>query len=184
MAPTARNIGLGAVEQLGGVQRSVQDRARSPQPAPTSPTRREAYTLAYSGAPPSQIPAGAPPPLPPPVRTPQGRPAPRTRSKRGARFEERLRYVKPCSPRPRMEGSASRGARWVETIELGWTRRRWVGRPGQGAASTTLDRAAARTAGPGTILERRRLVPRRRRGVERAVTAAHDAVKHATTRLR
>ena len=32
--PTARNIGLGAVEQLGGVQRSVQHRARSP---PTSP---------------------------------------------------------------------------------------------------------------------------------------------------
>ena len=55
--PTARNIGLGAVEQLGGVQRSVQHRARSPppQPAPTSPyAGAEAYTLAYSGAPPSQ----------------------------------------------------------------------------------------------------------------------------------
>ena len=52
--PTARNIGLGAVEQLGGVQRSVA-RARSPQPAPTSPyAGAEAYTLAYSGAPPSQ----------------------------------------------------------------------------------------------------------------------------------
>ena len=52
--PTARNIGLGAVEQLGGVQRSVQHRARSPQP-PTSPyAGAEAYTLAYSGAPPSQ----------------------------------------------------------------------------------------------------------------------------------
>ena len=69
--PTARTIGLGAVEQLGGVQRSVQHRARSPppQPAPTSPyAGAEAYTLAYSGAPPSQILAGAPPPLPPPVR--------------------------------------------------------------------------------------------------------------------
>ena len=52
--PTARTIGLGAVEQLGGVQRSVQHRARSPQP-PTSPyAGAEAYTLAYSGAPPSQ----------------------------------------------------------------------------------------------------------------------------------
>ena len=52
--PTARNIGLGAVEQLGGVQRSVQHRARSPQPPTSHYAGAEAYTLAYSGAPPSQ----------------------------------------------------------------------------------------------------------------------------------
>ena len=96
--PTARNIGLGAVEQLGGVQRSVA-RARSPQPAPTSPyAGAEAYTLAYSGAPPSQILAGAPPPLPPPVRNPTGPTSARENAleARELALEERLRYVEAC----------------------------------------------------------------------------------------
>ena len=95
--PTARNIGLGAVEQLGGVQRSVA-RARSPQP-PTSPyAGAEAYTLAYSGAPPSQILAGAPPPLPPPVRNPTGPTSARENAleARELALEERLRYVEAC----------------------------------------------------------------------------------------
>ena len=96
--PAARNIGLGAVEQLGGVQRSVQHRSRSPQP-PTSPyAGAEAYTLAYSGAPPSQILAGAPPPLPPPVRNPTGPTSARENAleARELALEERLRYVEAC----------------------------------------------------------------------------------------
>ena len=114
--PTARNIGLGAVEQLGGVQRSVQHRARSPppQPAPTSPyAGAEAYTLAYSGAPPSQILAGAPPPLPPPVRNPTGPTSARENAleARELALEERLRYVEAMlAAKTRMEGSVSRGA--------------------------------------------------------------------------
>ena len=111
--PTARNIGLGAVEQLGGVQRSVQHRARSPQP-PTSPyAGAEAYTLAYSGAPPSQILAGAPPPLPPPVRNPTGPTSARENAleARELALEERLRYVEAMlAAKTRMEGSVSRGA--------------------------------------------------------------------------
>ena len=111
--PTARTIGLGAVEQLGGVQRSVQHRARSPQP-PTSPyAGAEAYTLAYSGAPPSQILAGAPPPLPPPVRNPTGPTSARENAleARELALEERLRYVEAMlAAKTRMEGSVSRGA--------------------------------------------------------------------------
>ena len=120
--PTARTIGLGAVEQLGGVQRSVQHRARSPQPAPTSPyAGAEAYTLAYSGAPPSQILAGAPPPLPPPVRNPTGPTSARENAleARELALEERLRYVEAMlAAKTRMEGSVSRGAAsrhpWIE----------------------------------------------------------------------
>jgi hypothetical protein len=109
--PAARTIGLGAVEQLGGVQRSVQHRARSP---PTSPyAGAEAYTLAYSGAPPSQILAGAPPPLPPPVRNPTGPTSARENAleARELALEERLRYVEAMlAAKTRMEGSVSRGA--------------------------------------------------------------------------
>ena len=112
--PTARTIGLGAVEQLGGVQRSVQHRARSPPQPPTSPyAGAEAYTLAYSGAPPSQILAGAPPPLPPPVRNPTGPTSARENAleARELALEERLRYVEAMlAAKTRMEGSVSRGA--------------------------------------------------------------------------
>ena len=100
--------------RLGGVQRSVQHRARSPQPAPTSPyAGAEAYTLAYSGAPPSQILAGAPPPLPPPVRNPTGPTSARENAleARELALEERLRYVEAMlAAKTRMEGSVSRGA--------------------------------------------------------------------------
>ncbi len=97
------------------MQRSVQHRARSPpQPAPTSPyAGAEAYTLAYSGAPPSQILAGAPPPLPPPVRNPTGPTSARENAleARELALEERLRYVEAMlAAKTRMEGSVSRGA--------------------------------------------------------------------------
>ena len=95
------------------MQRSVQHRARSPQP-PTSPyAGAEAYTLAYSGAPPSQILAGAPPPLPPPVRNPTGPTSARENAleARELALEERLRYVEAMlAAKTRMEGSVSRGA--------------------------------------------------------------------------
>ena len=100
------------------MQRSVQ-RARSP---PTSPyAGAEAYTLAYSGAPPSQILAGAPPPLPPPVRNPTGPTSARENAleARELALEERLRYVEAMlAAKTRMEGSVSRGAAsrhpWIE----------------------------------------------------------------------
>ena len=103
------------------MQRSVQHRARSPQP-PTSPyAGAEAYTLAYSGAPPSQILAGAPPPLPPPVRNPTGPTSARENAleARELALEERLRYVEAMlAAKTRMEGSVSRGAAsrhpWIE----------------------------------------------------------------------
>ena len=103
------------------MQRSVQHRARSPQP-PTSPyAGAEAYTLAYSGAPPSQILAGAPPPLPPPVRNPTGPTSARENAleARELALEERLRYVEAMlAAKTRMEGSVSRGAA-SRGVELG-----------------------------------------------------------------
>lgn len=112
--PAARHIGLGAVASLGAVQRSTQ--------GPTSPyAGAEAYTLAYSGAPPSQILAGAPPPLPPPVRNPTGPTSTRENAleARELALEERLRYVEAMlAAKTRMEGSVSRGASnrhpWIE----------------------------------------------------------------------
>ena len=134
--PAARTIGLGAVEQLGGVQRSVQHRARSPQPAPTSPyAGAEAYTLAYSGAPPSQILAGAPPPLPPPVRNPTGPTSARENAleARELALEERLRYVEAmlaAKAHGRLgvarRRRGTRGNR-ASAVGFGTTSRRWRG---------------------------------------------------------
>ena len=153
--PAARNIGLSAVASLGAVQRSSQ--------GPTSPyAGAEAYTLAYSGAPPSQILAGAPPPLPPPVRNPTGPTSTRENAleARELALEERLRYVEAMlAAKTRMEGSVSRGASnrhpWIEG------RKAEPPAPGNDAGAVV---AWCRSV--GEALNQQQL-------------QAHDAVKHA-----
>ena len=105
------------------MQRSVQG-ARSP---PTSPyAGAEAYTLAYSGAPPSQILAGAPPPLPPPVRNPTGPTSARENAleARELALEERLRYVEACVEINQCVGCTGSLERWGSGTAMLSNRRR------------------------------------------------------------